>query len=691
MDDEFEILPAASATTGGITGAASQQDEDEFEILPAANQGTEKPALSPRAVAFGRSFLDAAMPLTRYADAVGMKSGGQVATIKEGLTKANERADQEIAQDSTAAKIGTGLGMVAGGFLGGLASSAATAPAKAALTKGLTQLTAKETAAAVSAGITDLAGLALEGGTYAVLFDQPKTVEEAFDSWKKGSSIAAALGLGLKGTVLAGKAGAKKVGNALESLDETLQSGVKERQARDIAHAEQGIQLRERQLGRAEETVTARQQQLKQTKNELERSRALVAQEPVIDERVSLLPTRINDHLDEHIADVNQQITKKVQEFGKQEIDILPSLKAAREAIEAKEYTTARAKSAKAQAISLLDTLENGLYTPGSKTTDPITGLTKEVPAQIKKVPVAKAYQMKQQIQDLLYDKDFLENAPKGTELRKNIVNMERGLRNTMYKVDPTGEFAAYGDLQHNLLNARLRDGFDVDAPAHFKSRALNPNDPAATARYRQFERNLMSKEEIESKYGKSLADDAGLSPESMKRPEIKGRVEAIRKLIDAESTPAMQDYAVLQRTKPRISQLENKAMSLEARIEAGRVAVENRGRSVENAKLGLTKLKEDMPRNSLEALLPAKLRIALKARQKVNDNQSALSTLREAFSNSPTAQGGKILLESAGRGAATRGPAMLGHTEPERSGSLTIVDESEGVTERPALNELNH
>lgn len=666
-----------------VAGSAKQFDPDAFlasegvdqlpnnGIVQAPAKTQTAPILDERGASFAQGVVDMAMPLSRYAAALGLKSGGQVQTMEQGMEEANKRAAsiEEAAPGYNMA--GKGFGLLAGGLLGGLGGEAASQAA----VRGISKLTASETAGAIGRGLADIAGMSLEGGAISVLNDQPKTFEDALHSFSMGATIAGALGLSAKGVGAAGSKVKRSVGNALEELDDKLTQSAKLKQAVEIEQAQKAASLKKGQVSRSEEILSQRQSELDLTKTQLEKTRALIEQEPFINERVSNLPNKVNELLDAHLKEVGTKKSAIIQKFGEQRVDPTPAFKSSIDSLESMKNLTPNAEASRNTALKFIKDLDQRLFDNAMSPTDSLVGIRRN-----RDTNVATLDKQHDQLQELLFDKGFLEGAPKGSQVRQTVEKFERSIREQLNNIDPTGELAGYNNAYHNLKNARDLDGFANNDPTFFMQKAKDPNNPKLLGRYREFERNLLP----ESEGGK-------LKAEVETNVDLKNRFKAIRDIIRAESEPAMLDYRVLQEHKPKISTLENRVLSLEQSIDSNKASLESRRLGAENADIAVLEKQAESPRNALEALLPAKLRAALNFRRSINDNEALVGQVKNSIMQSAPVDYSLIGLQAAGRGGATRLPSALGYTgsEDKSNSALSSFDPDGFLKQSGSLKEI--
>ncbi len=700
--DPEKYLAKKQAETA-VGGSPKEFDPKAF----LASKGVQSPisliqekrnaGMSDTGMAFSQSLLDAAMPLTRYADALARKSENpqRPLSMSQALDEANADAETRKSLSPNASMFGTGVGLAAGGLLGGLATEAASAVASPFLKQGLTRLTAEKTAEAAAKGIADLAGLAFEGGAMSVLIDQPKSFEDALHSFSAGATIAGALGLGLKGTSHVLGATKRSAGNALEELDNKLTASAKAKHEVDIQQSEKNASLKSSQVNRAEEMLQRRQAELDLTRSQQDKVKALIEQEPFINDRVANLPGRIDQLMDQGLQQIGSKKSTIVQQIAEQRVDPTNHFKNTLDELNSinPKTLTPQAESARQQAISYIEQLDQRMFDSMSPT-DSLIGISKTRDTNIGTLDTVH-----DQIQSLIFDRGFLQNAPKGSPINKITQKFERNLRQTLNAADPTGELAVYNEAYHNLKNAKELDALSLDNPRFFMQKAVDPNNPALLKRYNDFESHLKTEfeggnfrqpkqsdvnplvsknfsEKNTSEFGAKLATSVfdkrlGASQQQFNSAknaykEVSNQFKAIRDLINAEAEPAMMDYAVLQKHKPQLPTLENKALSLEQAIENNKSSVETRKLAAENANLAVADKIAETPANSLEALMPAKLRLALKFRRSVDENAALIGQAKNSISQSAPVEYGRIGLEALSRGLATRGPGMSGFTKSQ-------------------------
>lgn len=498
-------------------------------------------------------------------------------------------------------------------------------------------------------GAASLTTLAVGGGAVDILISQPKTWDDTVESFKRGATIAAGLGLAKSvgsglfkwgGNIIAKaqfknklrdiEAAEGQLGNTKRELalkertlanigqeqdaaisaklaqrdaaltdlqlkdqaDELLQSEIQTKQS--LKQSELGtvktqadiqdkkLQQLVKQTAQADEEIAQTQSLLETIQSQKAKYEAVLAQDRTIGERMATLPNQIDNTLKEVLEGpegFGAQIASKVMSLDpSKRVQFRDLLDETYKAIDNTQTSTGDAAGAKQSARRVIEMFEDSTAKTKSAV-DPITN--KKVGMDTSSMSPQELWTAKQQIQDLLYSKDFLA-ASKGTPLRKTLVKFENKIRERLNDLDGSGELAKLNDAYSNMLQARL--AFQ-DAPEKFFERlALKETDPSVIRHQMELEKHFMDSASL-----KQGGFKGGLKPETASDPIIGNRIKALKGAIDAKASVDMSDFATLQEAKKAFKPLENQLVSTEAKLAK---AVERR--SLADLKLQETKFQRD-------------------------------------------------------------------------------------------------
>lgn len=601
------VSPQDSANPSGVQAAPSRFDQYEVsksqqnagaKVLEGPptleNQATQESpiGLSPAGTAFAKGAVGMVVPesFTQQMEDRSIATAPQ--SLKDLVMERRAQEEKAMSDNPYATLAGQGVGLFAAGALSEGASQV--------FQRGLSHLAAKQiTSKALDAGI-ELGALSTQGAMFSILNDRPNTFEDAVKSGVTGGLIALTLGT-------AGKTVAKFDDNLVNKYNLRVSDYEKR-----VALSEQEAWLKAQDLKRAEEAAQRSKKAIEDHKSmmaashtklesdvadrlgqmniqkaeklnefnvvqdQLGRRQDILATEPQINIMVSELPNRLDDTLQTHIDEVGQVIGGKINLYKDKPIPVSTHYQDAISYLESKlpkrssgEFGTEGGFTPREQAIrSAIQDIKNkmvSVHTTGSSPQDIAIGAFKKPEAKVGPV-----YQQTQDLGKMLYERDFLANAP--TEVRAAYRDLYKSNRDMVAGIDPTGELSQHMDFQHSLLNAKERDGFTRNSPEFFKEGVV---DESKSGPWRKFRNNLRSREDVANKFGPGEAFDTGFKPETLKNPDLKRRADDLNTAIEGMVIPATDNYQQLKQVKKEIPQFQSRVESLQDHIDAIRLEEE--------------------------------------------------------------------------------------------------------------------
>lgn len=632
VENAAQLAPAAnpnpptplSAIVHGFSSGASSRFADEAADLlgdPAARQRAEASAEAYPYI-YGGAELGGGIAQGVAAGAAGLlkKLGtlgfGAVSGAPSGLCGSKKESTiEEKAVNTLEGLAGGAILTYAGGKFLNAVSKPIMSPTTVAQGKEAVQ-TGLSSAINMTKQLTTMAGT---GAAANLVLQNPQSWDEAINDMKTGATFGVGLGLAAKG----GAGLFRKTTNLVQkSLLKLREEDIKvatrtlDDQLNNVKSAETALKQTDidgitaiQKLAQLDDTASTVQNQLNKTV-------AVIENEALIGSRLGSLP----DDIDGILTSVTRGeggVGPKIRSIINQtkgEIELVDDINSALDKIKNTKAYTSGTLSSKAAAENFIKTLESGSKTSNASF-DPI--LNKISGTSTRKFTPVEAWEAKQQIQDLLYNKEFLVGA-KGTGLRKALTDLERGLDAKLVKLDPSGELAEYNSFYSAARTAQdyISDNF---TPAFFKQVASSPKDPSVLKKLEGFEKIF-----------------SGLDTE-ITNPLIKSSLKATKDSIEVISSSAIDNYSALIEARKLFNKLNPeliktqtaKEVALE-RLSGLKALAKDRAYALESAKTGVMRQQNQLTKlQDPDIVLPVLGNLSKKAR-------FASTAVEQSLQNSP-------------------------------------------------------
>lgn len=535
--------PLSAVIHGGIEGLTSQFGHEIYRALGdegAVERSKASQAAYPKLYTgsniIGGVVQAFAAPAVKISKALGTLGFGALSSGLASLGASKKESVSEAVSDTATGLLGGAIMTHAGGkFLSSIGKPIfAPASKEAVKASGLVSL---ETAKNAASQLTTMAGT---GAAANLIMSSPESWQEAMEVAEEGAY--AGIGLGL--TAKAGIGIVNKVGGIIKrglldlrkneikiaeaALDDAV-SSVDDASAR----LSQGKLNKDSALTK----LTQLEDQSSVIQNQINKVTGVIDNELPIAQQLGDLTDGIDAALKTSLtseAGIGAQIGQIVKQLpGK--LDLADDVKTALDSIKSVKAFTQGTLMAKRAAEKLIKFIDEGAAGT-NPTFDPL--LNKTVGKLTREYDPNAAWQAKQQIQDLLYNKEFLAGA-KGTGLRNILVGFERKLANRLAGMDSTGQLAQYNKAYSAFSSAREK-AMDIFSTDFFKKAALKPNDPSVVKALSEFD-NLFTK-------AMSEIDD----------PVIKAQIQSTRDVIDAQMRSATGNYMALDAAKKSYTKMSD-------------------------------------------------------------------------------------------------------------------------------------
>lgn len=198
-----------------------------------------------------------------------------------------------------------------------------------------------------------------------------------------------------------------------------------------------------------------------------------INQNPTVSMELYQLPDTIKGTFDTSLQNVASVKNQRLQALANQRVNLDAPYESLVTSIEKFKPATEEAIKAKREVLQAAKNFEDSITVEDLPIADPILGKTGQT-KRARSASVLEADAAKQQLQDMLYEREFYKNAPK--EVKSAMTKFERSVREQINQMDPTGELAAANNTYHGLKVAQ-RDMDDHVSQALFARKATGNED----------------------------------------------------------------------------------------------------------------------------------------------------------------------------------------------------------------------
>lgn len=557
-------------------GELRKRDEAAINVygLDQPEQASEQLLQQQRIKAFADPFLNIAAPVgqpSREMEISRIKKEAEIEGREITSEEAVQQADYERKLRSeafpTESMAGAGAGFITAGALG----PAAEAAAATRITKNIASPGLK----GLSKELTELGLMSVEGGLTNMAANRPKDIEEAFKQFSLGTVLSAAPIAVLKTPGLTreswqvakewNQAIVKKANENIVNTDVLLKQ-----QLKDI---ESGITLSEKQVNRAETVLNNAKTELDMIERVKRPALDVLAEQPQITARVAELPDKIyNQTLGSRLQMLGEAKGQMLDQVGSKLVKTDKEYERAATKLMKLKGATPEAQTAIDSARNVLDQFQGSLKQGKIGTpADPMTGY-KGSERTITYSSVKDLDAAKQQIQDLLYDKQWRKSAP--VPVRSVLQEFEVAIRNKIASADPTGQLRNVNSAYSGIKN--LQADFEELADQTY---------------FLQLAKDKLDNPKVRDTYDKLLN---GFNPKSkggyfadelFKDPLFKKEIAGVKKEINEMVESSTNDYGRYLEAKKLVDTLDIYEARLSDKIENFRNRLETRQQSAATKK----------------------------------------------------------------------------------------------------------
>lgn len=288
---------------------------------------------------------------------------------------------------------------------------------------------------------------------------------------------------------------------------------------------------------------------------------------------IGRLPDEMKSRLQTRLDDMGRKKAERLKQFESRIIRIDREYERAANKIMAFKGATGPAQAQQAAALAALKNFDDAIdvrqiITPA----DPVRGIKEKV-SVVRRPSAGQADIAKQHLQDLLYNRDFVANAPK--PVRDAIREFEESVRNRISSVDPTGDLAAYNNGYHALRTAQ--DQLDEHAKIGlFENLAAGKTDsPTVSRKLDAIYDTMSSKEELKA-LGKT-GSVSGLHDRSLENKYVRETFAEARGELRALQDERVTDFGKYQEAKRAWSTLDQEERKVAAEVERARLKLQDK------------------------------------------------------------------------------------------------------------------
>lgn len=530
-------------TSGNSIGELRRRDEIVTNVKqldnPVARENLE---LSERMLAFARPFMDTAIPGAGAPGRVVETRAIQSEYSKQGtpisLEEAQQIADRRQADREAAfpgpSMLGVGTGLMASGAMLGPVGGAG----RTALGKTGSQIMAE------SGELLTMAGI---GGLENVMFNIDNPDSSAFNDFLAGSILTGSLH-GLYKLPAAGRAGIADLKKANEFIIGAEKARVNQTIStleKEAAHLNNKTAQSKRIIDRVSSKLGDAEVELEVLRSARKQAEGIIREEAASPAGIHNLPKQLDDIYGGIETELGQLKAQQLNKIGSriERVD-KPYERTMSNLLKSKNYT-GPAESARQDALRAMSAFEEGIdVTSLTQSADPILG-TQGHEKIIRRASVAQLDKAKQQIQDLLYNKEWLATAPR--DIRNSMVEFERSIRNIVSGADPTGDLRAFNNAIHGVKKARFEAGEMLDRTLFEKAARGEVDLPVVQGTFNDLYDYLDPIEDLQKRNSKVRS---GFTKLSYEQPLVREKLLALKGQLRGTIDSNVNKYGSYQSAK---------------------------------------------------------------------------------------------------------------------------------------------
>ena len=629
--------------------------------------------------AFAEPALNMAVPIvqpSRELDISRIKKEAEIEgrpiTSEEAIKQADYQRSMRQSAFPTESNVGLGAGLMAAGAM--------LPTGDAAVASKVVSGVESKALSALGKDLTESGLMAVEGGITNLAADKPKNLKEAVAKFSLGTVLSA-----LPLAVLKAPGFTRNSWEAAKEYN-TL---ITQKANRDIQNQVQHIDNELTTLNSRQNLTTKQETRLKgfidnaETEMGLlnsarEQALPILGEQPKITGAVAELPDKIyTEVLGSKLKTLGQAKEQMLNQVGNTLIKVDKEYETAVTALNKMNYATPEAKKAVEDAKGVLDTFQGSLRQGQiGRPADVMTGF-KGNERTIQYGSAKELDAAKQQIQDLLYNKEWRKNAP--VPVRKVLMQYENTIRNKIAAADPSGQLRNINEAYSAIKDIQFKYQDLADQSYFIKLAKDKLDDPSVRNTYDQ----LLNSFNPRSKGG-SISDNLYKDP--IYSREIAGVKKDINDLVESRTNEygryleAKKLVDTLDAHEARLSdnidRLKNQYEFKKQAVLEGQGKIENKMR--QRAKTEAKKVKglaDIVLPSSLKSLLNlSELTLSEPASSKINHYAiSPLSRAYEAGNKLATTLPGKAI-SSLARGASIKAATLMTLNRKEKQAQQKML-----------------